>query len=53
MNVPLFWNDQNLPIGVQLAGGLGREDLLLRLAAQLEEARPWANKIPPTLSTEI
>jgi amidase len=47
MSVPLFWNSDNIPIGVQFAGRFGDEATLFRLAAQLEEARPWAHKIPP------
>ena len=38
-------------IGVQIAGGFGREDLLLQLAKQLETERPWANKLPPMISS--
>jgi amidase len=46
MSVPLFWNDDNIPIGVQFAGRFGDEATLFRLAAQLEESRPWAHQIP-------
>jgi amidase len=47
MSVPLFWNAGGLPIGVQLAGRFGDEATLFRIAAQLEAARPWAQKKPP------
>lgn len=49
MSVPLFWNQDNVPIGVQFAGRFGDEATLFRLAAQLEQARPWAGRWP-TLS---
>jgi len=47
MSVPLCWNKQNLPIGIQFVGCYGDEATLFRLAAQLEKARPWAKRIPP------
>ena len=47
MSVPLFWNTDNIPIGVQFASRFGDEATLFRLAAQLERARPWADKKPP------
>jgi amidase len=48
ISLPLWWNDAGLPIGVQLVAGYGREDLLFRVAAQLEAAQPWADRRPPT-----
>jgi amidase len=46
MSVPLFWNEGNAPIGVQFAGRFGNEATLFRLAAQLEQARPWTDRKP-------
>ena len=48
--MPLHWNDDGLPIGVQLVAALGREDLLIRVAAQLEGAQPWTEHAPPAFA---
>jgi amidase len=47
VSLPLHWIDDGLPIGVQLVAAWGREDILLRVSAQLEEAQPWAHRRPP------
>jgi len=46
ISLPLHWNDAGLPIGVQLVAAFGREDLLLRVAGQLEAAQPWSGRRP-------
>ncbi len=46
VSLPLHWTDTGLPIGVMLAGRPADEATLIRLAAQLEAARPWAHRHP-------
>jgi amidase len=48
MSVPLHWTDDDLPIGMHFLGRFGDEAALLRLAGQLEQARPWAQRHPRT-----
>lgn len=50
ISLPLHWSEDGLPIGVQLVAPLGREDVLIQLAAQLERARPWADRRPPVFA---
>jgi amidase/6-aminohexanoate-cyclic-dimer hydrolase len=47
MSVPLAWNTAALPLGMMFSARFGDEATLLRLAAQLEQERPWKNRIPP------
>lgn len=51
MSLPLFWSEQGLPVGTHFIGRFGDEATLFRLAAQLEAARPWANRRPPVSAT--
>jgi amidase len=47
LSVPLYWNTAGVPIGAHLVAAYGREDLLIRVGAQLEQARPWSHRRPP------
>ncbi len=45
-SVPFGWTRDGLPIGIQLVGRFGDETTLFKLAAQIEAARPWADRKP-------
>ena len=47
ISLPLHWTAQGLPVGVQLVAAYGREDVLFRVASQIEQAHPWAHRRPP------
>ncbi|HIK65526.1 MAG TPA: 6-aminohexanoate hydrolase, partial [Henriciella marina] len=51
MNVPLFWSEGGLPIGSMFSGRQGDDGLLLALAYELEQARPWISRRPQLLAT--
>jgi amidase len=50
MSMPLHWTSAGLPVGVMFTAAFGNEALLFRLAAQLEEARPWRKRQPKVIS---
>ena len=53
ISLPLHQTPEGLPIGVQLAANMGHDALLLDLAAQLEQAMPWHDRIPPTHASRL
>lgn len=47
ISLPVAQSENGLPIGVQLFGQIGSEETLLKLARDIEEARPWVERLPP------
>jgi amidase len=47
ISLPLHWTPAGLPVGVQLVAAYGREDILIQVASQLEQAAPWSDRHPP------
>ena len=50
ISLPLHWTPEGLPVGVQCVADYGREDLLIRVASQLEQAMPWRDRFPPVFA---
>jgi amidase len=46
MALPLHWTSDGLPVGIQLISRYGGEDILIRLASQIEAAAPWIGRRP-------
>ena len=46
VSLPLHWTPENLPVGLHFVGRYGDEGTLIRLAAQLEAAKPWNDRRP-------
>jgi amidase len=51
--IPLHWTPEGLPVGVQFAADFGNEALLFRLAAQLEQAKPWRERRPAAIGQSV
>lgn len=46
ISLPLHWSENGIPIGVHMTARVGEESTLLRIAAQLEQVQPWADRLP-------
>ena len=46
ISLPLHWSADGVPVGAQLVAAYGREDQLIRVASQLEQAEPWGERWP-------
>jgi len=44
--LPLWWTENGLPVGIQFVAPFGREDLLIRLASEIEAACNWNERVP-------
>ncbi|MEV6985351.1 amidase family protein [Sphaerisporangium sp. NPDC051017] len=53
LSLPLGRTSGGLPVGVQFVAPYGREDLLFRVAARLEEAAPWRDRVPPIFAGNL
>lgn len=50
VSLPLHWTADGLPVGVQFAARYAEDALLIQVAAQLEEAKPWKDRLPPVVA---
>jgi hypothetical protein len=46
ISLPLHWSEAGKPVGVHMTARMGEESTLLRIAAQLEQVQPWADRLP-------
>jgi amidase len=53
ISLPLYHGDDGLPTAIQLVGPPAREEVLLSLSTQLEQARPWADRRPPIAAAAV
>ena len=49
-SLPLHWTRDGLPVGVQVVARFGQEETLFSVAAQIEQARPWAHRLPTAIA---
>ena len=49
VSVPLYWTNDDLPVGIHLAARYGEDEMLMALCADLERTRPWAHRRPKAL----
>lgn len=49
VSLPLHWTSDGLPVGIQFGAAFGNEALLFRIAAQMEQAQPWKDRLPPVM----
>jgi amidase len=47
LSLPLHWTADGLPMGMLFTARIGDESTLMQLAAQIEQAQPWADRIAP------
>jgi len=51
--LPLHWTPDGLPVGVQAIARFGEETTLFSFSAQMEQAQPWSDRLPPMLAAPV